>query len=268
MLDRSSTGSQEAPRVRIAFGWVTGVHHPIQTLSGDLVGDYRMVVRHVRYWRGTPHKWSQVFPFTGSISAGNYGAAINALHVGVQQICFQPTSATYGGNYAIALYNSATGGVPVAVTTYFDPDTTSAWVQYDGSAWGTHGQPAEAAAEVAMGIRWAAGLSSSGKPVYFRKWVHAVPISTAAPGVRDISTTAAGAIANAMTSAQNAIGALGLQLGNGSRLASLSPVVEPYYENHQMPRGRRRLVRAAARPASSFPPSLLVVPGSDGSLEA
>lgn len=232
------------------------------------MGDYRMVVRHVRYWRGKPHKWSQVFPFTGSIASSNYGAAITALHSMVQKICYQPTAGTYGGNYAISLYNSATGGVPIATTVYFDSEVTASWLPYDGGSWGTHGLTTEAVAEVALGISWQAGLSSSGKPVYFRKWSHAVPISTAAPGTRDVSVAAAGGLSSDIVAGMNAIGALGLALGNGSRLAALTPIIEVFYENHQMPRGRRRLVRAAARPASSFPPTLLVVPGSDGSLQA
>lgn len=228
--------------------------------------DYRIVARHVRYWRGAVHKWSTVYPITGSISPANYGAVIAALKVMEQAVNYKTTGTVAGGLYEIALYDHATGGVPVAVTTYFPWATPGSWVAYGATAWPLAGGTALCTeAETSLQVEWAAGLSTSGKPVTFKKWYHAVPNSVAAPGAVDVQATDATALAAAFTSGIAAMSGLGGTLGNSSRLAATTPVVRLYYGNHQMPRGRKRKV-SALRTGSSFPASVLVVPGSDGSL--
>lgn len=226
--------------------------------------DYRIVTRHVRYWRGAVHRWSNVYPFTGTIASGNYAACIAAMHTAEQAINYYTgTPPITGGNYEIAMYNSATGGVPVDVVTYFDYTAPGSWIPYTATAWGTS-SAYEQVAEVALAVRWQGGLSRTGKPVYFRKWYHSVPSSTATGSARDVSTAAVLNIGNALTTALNTVGGFGAPMGRGGRLASSSPIVGIYYENHQMPRGRRRkaLVSASGQyngPAIHYPASPPVV---------
>lgn len=201
---------------------------------------YRIVTRHVRYWRGAIHRWSNVYPFVGTLTPGNYGAALNAMYTMEQALGFQHSSgATQGGCYELALYDQGTGGIPVAVQTKFPWATPGSWIAYTSSAWADKTIQYESVAEVAMSVEWPAGLSKSGKPVYFRKWYHSVPVGSGG-GTADISAPNIATITTALETGLNAVGGLGAPMGSGSRLAASTPIVNSFYCNHQMPRGRRR----------------------------
>lgn len=232
------------------------------------MSEYRIVVRHVRYWRGKIHKWSTVYPFTGTTSSSNYPAIIAAMHSMEQDVLYPGNTPGQGAIWEIALYNSASGGVPVAVQTYCDPATPSTWVDYAGAVWPDLTHILETVAEAAMQAYWLAGLSSSGKPVRFRKWYHSVPVSTALNGGADIATSTQNAIKNRLQSGMATISGLGITLGRGTRLAGTTPVVLADYGNHQMPRGRKKKPVKVASNVVKLPPGILVVPGSDGSLDS
>lgn len=230
--------------------------------------DYRMVARHVRYWRGAVHKWSTVYPFTGTLTSGNYAAAIAALATMEDKVNYMKSGEVSGGLYEIALYNQASGGVPIAVATYFPWATPGSWVPYGALGWSARTYEVNPAAEVAMQVEWPAGLSSSGKPVSFKKWYHSVPNLQNVPPAFDISTTDKTGLTTALTAGIAAISGLGIQLGHGSRLAATAPVIRQYFGNHQMPRGRRRRPVEVSSSFAGLPPGILIVPGSDGSLSS
>lgn len=227
--------------------------------------DYRIVARHVRYWRGQVHRWSTVYRFTGTIAAGSYGTAIAAIKTLDDGVCYHPASPVTGGIYEVAIYDHATGGVPVDIVTYFDWTTPASWIQYGSAGWGSLSSSFESNAEAALQIEWHAGLSVTGKPVVFRKWYHAVPqIGGGGTGV-DVTAgqvTSLSAIVNAQIAV---VGGLGAPMGTGSRLAATNCVVKTYFGSHQMPRGRRRkpLVTASGRytgPTIQIPQSPPVLP--------
>lgn len=230
------------------------------------VTDYRMVARHVRYWRGAMHKWSTVYPMTGTLPSGDYASAIAVLKTFEQGINWPGTGVVEGGLYEIALYDQSSGGVPVGVASYFDETVYADWVAYLGTFWVGANAVVNPSAEVALQWSVAAGLSSSGKPVHFRKWFHAVPVSVAAAGAQDVTSGSITAMEAGSATFLNALGALGAPLGRGSRLAATVAVVNPFFGNHQMPRGRRRPALVSASGKTRFPAGLLTVPGSDGSL--
>nr|CRY96135.1 hypothetical protein [uncultured prokaryote] len=202
--------------------------------------DYRVVVRHVRYWRGAIHRWSTVYPLTGSLASSNYPGVIAATYTMEQAVNFKAGNVG-GGVYEIALYDHATGGVPVSVQPYFNYESYPAWIGYTSTGWGAATEVLESAAEVALQVEWAAGLSSSGKPVRFRKWFHSVPatVSITIPPV-DVSPARITSLTAAFTTWSAAVGGLGVPMGNSSRLAANTPVIAQDFGNHQMPRGRRR----------------------------
>lgn len=228
--------------------------------------NYRMVARHVRYWRGVAHKWSTVYPFTGTLASGNYAAAIAALKTLEMGVNYCGTGTIAGGVYEIALYDQSSGGVPVAVTTYFPAATPGSWVAYTSAGYASHAYPVISVAEAALQVEWLAGLSSSGKPVSFKKWFHAVPEIGASPGSPDVLAGDVTTLQTLINTQMAVIGGLGILLGSGSRLAATTCTVRNQFGNHQMPRGRRRKALVSGSGKVSFPSSLLVVPGSDGSL--
>lgn len=202
--------------------------------------DYRAVARHVRYWRGTVHKWSTVWPLTGSVSAGNYGALVTQIKDLEVSVCWGSGVAADGGVYEVLLYDQSSGGVPISSSTYFDPDNPATWIPYIAGGWTSTFTSGLAPAEVALQVEWPAGLSASGKPVIFRKWFHSVPNSTAVPPAVDVAAADVTSLENTIEGIFGTIGGLGALLGNSRRLAATTPAVLAFYGNHQMPRGRRR----------------------------
>lgn len=199
---------------------------------------YRGVVKHVRYWRGAIHTWSTVYPFIGTLSSALAATDAQALLVADAKMCYG--AAGTGGAYQCELYNTASGGVPVATYTAFDHTNPSAWPGAVGSVW-TVSTAFNAVAEPALLVEWAAGTSSSGKPVKLRKWYHAVPISPAASGSAvDVPTAQATLLAAQATALEGVLGSKGLALGSPKGVFATGATVSSFYSNHQMPRGRRR----------------------------
>lgn len=205
------------------------------------MANYRAVVDHVGYWRGTIHKWSTSYEFTGSGTTPNT-AACTALATADSNMCYSSVSGGNGGICEVRFYNSS-GGVPIVTETFFDYAVPGDWIKYLSGAYASKTVSPEAALETALLVEWPAGLSSTGKPVYFRKWFHAVKQSVNAEGdssgdmvTADVTslTTYAETLATCLASGY------GLALGNARRLAGTSPQVSIYYSNHQMPKGRRR----------------------------
>lgn len=201
---------------------------------------WRIVVRHVGFWRGQVHRWSTVYPFAGSLSASNYASVISAMEAHDRGICYSASGGETGGVYEVAIYNSATGGTPVASQTFFDWTSPSTWYGYTNAGWNTVSGPAEGALETALQLEWPAGMSKSGKPVIFRKWYHAVPQASSNAGSAQVTAANQSSLA---TYSQNQIAIVqgyGILLGNANRLAASLPRVLAYYGNHQMSRGRRK----------------------------
>jgi hypothetical protein len=100
--------------------------------------------------------------------------------------------------------------------------------------------------------------------VYLRKWYHMVPSTTVAPASPDISPSVQALLTTAAMSITGVLGGKGLTLGSSSgRLAGSTVVVSPYYENHQMNRGRRRKISASsAKSEADYSKILQIINGS------
>jgi hypothetical protein len=206
--------------------------------------DYRMVTRHVGYWRGANHRFSNVWRFSGTLASGDYATAIAAMKTLEQGVHYIGAALT-GGLWKIDLYNQGSGGIPVASSIYFDPDTTASWVAYTATAWASHTPLRNSVLEAAAQVTWLAGVSSTGKPVRFRKWFHSVPINPASAPAAEITTADQTSIQNLCQTQLAVIAGLGAPQGIGGRLAATTAVCDRFYVNHQMPRGRRNPLRAA-----------------------
>lgn len=225
--------------------------------------NYKVQVEHAAYWRGKVHRWSTAWSFTGSFTGGTPTQVIAAIKSTEQANCYPSPTGVNGGVASIAIYNEDTGGVPIASALYFDWQNTATWVPYGGTAWSARTRPAVNQLEVALLVEWNAGLSSKGKPVKFRKWFHAVPDNDSAPGVADVLPADVTGIAASINGGLASVAGFGLLLGKGSRLAATTCTVSPYYNNHQIPRGRRRraLVTASGQytgPALQIPNAISV----------
>lgn len=229
------------------------------------MGNYRAVVRHVRYWRGIPQKWSTVYQYGGVPSIPIDNGDAEAVLTADDNLCWGLSPAD-GGTYGCDIYNQVSGGVPIASVRLFDPEDTGAWPGFSGGAWGGGTLGQLSSAETALQIEWAAGLSSSGKPVKLRKWIHAVQDTGAQGPAVDLDSSLVTSLTVGANLVQHALGAKGLSLQSASGRLAGEAVVLPHYGNHQMPKGRKRKALVSSSGRVSFPASLLTVPGSDGSL--
>lgn len=217
--------------------------------------DYRAIVKHVRYWRGTIHRWSTSYSLTGNGTTPDV-TACQTLLAADDDMCYGGSGSQIGGTYEASFYR-ASGGIPVATYTKFDYSVPLDWVVPRGAGWVSHAALTEPSAETALLVTWPAGYSSTGKPVTFRKWWHMVPVTTAGAGsLPDIPTaTITSLVSHAQTLATCLAPTYGLVFGNASRLAGLVPTVDAFYSNHQMPRGRRRSTARLLQNGGIFQPN-------------
>lgn len=208
---------------------------------------YRYQVVSVGLWRGKIKRWNTTFHFSSSASTAGVHDAMQATG---WKLAGDVTGACSGGVASIQVYNS-TGGSPIASTVYFDWETPTTWIPYTGTAWSgiDPNTPLDASGESAVVIvGHMAALSSSGKPVTTRKYLHAIPSRTAANySDPDVPAAVASALA-----AQFSPGLM----ANPAGVAPSSVSCEAYYLNHQRVRGRRRPKAQVA--AQSFSAGVIV----------
>lgn len=198
---------------------------------------YRYQVVSVGMWRGKIKRWNTTFHTTSSTSS-------TALRNSMNAVCYpnpgDTTGACSGGVASIAVYAS-TGGAPISQTTYFDWETPTTWIPFTGTAWSgiPAGTPIDASGESALILQsLRPGLSISGKPVYLRKYIHAIPSRTAADYADpDVPATALASLAAA-------IGSTWWYTPSGSLGGAVATL--PFYGNHQRVRGRRRTTNQVA----------------------
>lgn len=207
---------------------------------------YRFVVRHVGYWRGQIHRWSTSYVYSGTADSPPSGADCLKMLQWDDAMCYGG-SASESGTYECAVYDMSRKGTHIAIITLFDWKDPGTWVNMAGTAWTTTGVFQDPTRENALVVEWAGGLGATGKPVYFRKWYHAVPVSsTTGAGAQISAADQASLLAHART-AQGIHGDNGLLLQAKSGRIAGEPRVLNYYGNHQMPKGRRKKKVSAAQ---------------------
>lgn len=202
---------------------------------------YRNQVVSVGMWRGQIKRWNTTFHTSTPGYASTLATAVsNASWKNPGDVA----GACSGGVASVSVYN-ASGGAPISVTTFFDWETPSTWIPFSGTAWAgvDPNTPLDASGESALVIiGHMNGLSSTGKPVTTRKYLHAVPSRTeldyTAP---DIAPAVATALAAQFGS---------YLMGNPAGIVPNTVTASPYYLNHQRVRGRRRTAAQVA--AQSF----------------
>jgi len=215
---------------------------------------YRAVVKHVRYWRGKIHRWTTVYPFIGTPNRDLNSSDCTTVLTADDALCF-PGGAGNGGTYGCDIYNQATGGTPIASVVRFDWETPASWIGYSGSAWHdptVYDAGIDAAAETCLDLRWSAGLSKTGKPVFLRKFIHAVPAvgnDGAGTQIQPADVTALVAHANLM---KGMLGDEGLVLGSFTGRFAGTATLSGYLGSHQMPQGRRRKILSKSQQSAAL----------------
>lgn len=204
---------------------------------------YRYQVISVGMWRGKIKRWNTTY------HAGSSTLTTTVKNAMMKTGWPSPgdvAGACSGGVASIAVYNAA-GGAPILNTIYFDWETPSTWIPYTGTAWSgvDPTTPLDAAGESAAVLMGRLpGLSITGKPMFVRKYLHAVPSRTSAVySDPDISAAAAAAIEASFS----------LDIMQSPKgITPVSLEVAEWYGNHQRVRGRRRTVAQVATTAFSY----------------
>lgn len=204
---------------------------------------YRYQVICVGFWRGKIKRWNTTF----HVATNGYTPLLyNAMQKTGYPNPGDTLGACSGGVSEIRTYN-ASGGAPISVTTYFDWQAPQTWIPYTGTVWAgvPEDTPIDASGESALLLVGnLPGLSSTGKPMTTRKYIHAIPSrSSVALSDPDVSAASTAAIKMAWSNAM---------MLSPSGVAPTSIDVEPYYMNHQRVRGKRRSTKAVAANAFSF----------------
>nr|CRY97311.1 hypothetical protein [uncultured prokaryote] len=202
--------------------------------------NYGLVIRHSSWWRGNQHRWSCVYPYvsTGSPVGLSEAGILGAVQAHADIVWMGPDN-DQGNLYEAEFYNLDAGGSALLTVAYGVQEDYGSGLEC-GAAWENQTVLKQSTAEVALLLEWDGGLSRTGKPVTFRKFIHGVQVSNAADGGNDITSTTEAAITTRMTTIQNHFVDDNLALGNTRRLAGTNNGPSVRYYNHQMPRGRRR----------------------------
>nr|CRY96108.1 hypothetical protein [uncultured prokaryote] len=205
------------------------------------MANYRIQVEHARYWRGQPHRWSTVYHFNLAAARAPIDASACDAFAAAEKPLLYPGGTTSNGISSISIYGPS-GGTPIAAKTYFDWHVPASWVNAGiGAAWTGASGPL-ATAEVALVVKSPTQLSRTGKPVFLRKWYHGVPaINDGATA--EVTSSQITAITAAFVALGSSLTATyGLVYASPSGAVPGTPTVQPFFGNHQMPRGRKRKV--------------------------
>lgn len=206
-------------------------------------GHPNVVIDHGTNWRGKAHRWSTVYNLSGSTpNTADQISMMDAL-VDIENQILWGGGPNLAG-FLEARFYTGQGGAPTTVIPFGDIDTPSGWTAYSGTGWSTGPAFGEAgAAESCLIVETKLnGLSSTGKPVYLRKYLHAVPaFPAAAIGSQQIPSadiTSLNAYVKKWTDGSLTNGVV--VIGPSGRQAASAPSVQSALGNHQMPRGRRQ----------------------------
>lgn len=203
---------------------------------------FRVQTVSVGYWRGKPHRWQNVLHYNGSANPTQLEANLDVIMGVYSDLSLK----TYDGGVAsVKIYNADVGGQPQASRTYFPWDTPASWVPFTGAAWSSITANPQPAGEAAALLTVQAGLGKTGKPVFLRQYLHAVPGTGGESDAQQIPPAVVTALQTTFDTLQTltAGGAqLVLSTPSGGSVAG-SSVAQPFYVAHQRTRGRRVTIK-------------------------
>lgn len=217
---------------------------------------FRFSVRHVGYWRGQVHRWSTNYVFFGTPDSPPSAEDCQTMLLWDDQMCYGG-NVSESGTYECAVYDLSKKGTHIAIYTRFDWKDPATWINPSGAAWTTTGVQKDQTMEVALVVEWAGGLGATGKPVYFRKWYHNVPISNPTGAGAQISAADLMSLSAHASGVRGLFGANGLLFGSKAGRIAGSPRILNWYGNHQMPKGKKKRKTAAAVRSDSIVGQLL-----------
>jgi hypothetical protein len=206
------------------------------------LGHWYVEVQKQAWWRGVQHLWVNRYVLSGSDPTASQGESVAYYLLQMENKLYPNVEAGIGVGFVKASAYKSTGGAPLA--TYYSNESQS-----PSSATGFTGPSSTYATlswqntlEVCLDVRTElTALSSSGKPVYLRKFYRGFLHGGEDNGSTPIASGDLTAIDATLAELQTGIGSTSyVVIGPSGGLASGAPTAQPHLGNHQIPRGRKR----------------------------
>lgn len=206
-------------------------------------GHWYVEVSKQGFWRGSPHQWQNRYIMSGAQpSASDANTVANALKVIEDQI-HPSASAAHGVGFLRASSYGSGSGAPFAVVEYNVGGGSGSATGFTGPAWGSETITWAPTLETCLLVETrVTGLSSSGKPVYLRKYFRGINSGETEDNTSDqVAAPDVAGVEAAVLPWKTGMGSGSWVViaASGAQAAS-APVCSPYLVAHQIPRGRRR----------------------------
>lgn len=193
-------------------------------------------------WRVANHNWHLVGNHSGSSLSAADAQTFMEGPDSPMALCFAPFIHPVTSTIERSAYYDGINSAPIFTATYSTGSPAPADIRPSGDAF-DNVLSGQEPLEVCVMLEARVGLSSRSKPVYMRKFIHAVPAGNLSAGTGNIPTYSfTGAAATAATKMGD-----GSWFGNrvyisptGRQPASNDWEALAVPGNHQMPRGRKR----------------------------
>lgn len=206
-------------------------------------GHWYVEIRKQAYWRGNQHTWVNRYVMSGAQpTAADALTVINQIH-DVETAIFPEVASGGGVGFVDGKAYPSGKGSFFAIVEWNEDLAPGTATGFTGTAYAGSGPPPANELEVCLLLETpVTGLSSTGKPVYLRKYYRGF-------GNTSDEVTVPGQIPSGILSAielhtsvfQTGMGASNwVVIGNNGEQASGPPVAKPFLYNRQVPKGRKR----------------------------
>lgn len=213
------------------------------------LGHWYVEIEKQAYWRGKEHNWVNRYVLSGSDPDASDATSVITQLKGIENQIHPEVAAGEGVGFVEARAYASTGYAPFVTVPYnADLDPGSATGFAGPSYSGAHTIFAPTLETCLLVETLMTGLSSTGKPIFARKYFRGISFSGpyAAVPTQIPSTDVAGIGALCAPWKTGLGGGSWVVIGTGGRLMSGVPTVHPQLVAHQIPRGRKKKSTAAA----------------------
>lgn len=196
------------------------------------------------YWRGNPHSWVNRYVMSGDDPTATAAQEVIGDLMAIENVLHAEVASGLGVGFVQGRAYSKNGGPPLAVVNYNESKAAGTATGFTGGTYDSVTLVQATTLEQCLETRTPlATLSSSGKPVYLRKFFRGVSMN-AEQEVDAPNIIPAGVITALSAVIQPWKTGLGsnsyVVIGTSGRQASGDPTFVDYFSNHQVPRGRKK----------------------------
>jgi hypothetical protein len=224
------------------------------------LGRWYIEIRKQGFWRGSVHIFDNRYVLSGvTPDAADATTAINALQV-MENKLFPLVPAAFGVGFVSGHAYAASGGPPFATVNFNVDEDPATATGFSGPSPAYTSLAFNGPLEVCLDVRIPlAGLSSTGKPVFCRKfyrgiWVTGESFNDTPILAADLAKVNATLAPLATGFAPNAY----VVIGVSGRQPTGSVTAQQFLANHQVPRGRKRKTTTSSSSLASRIESALV----------